>query len=763
METEKEKEIQDLKLRILAYKERGSKSSHDFLELLKGLRKYPLKDRRGAAYNAFETNVEKGLCSSLEIFEAAYKDPAGSEYWQGWFPISGLMTVFDFANLLSIHVTAEYIDAQPVSARADAAKIRRDNENRIVLCLKEAARAKDKDLLFEGSKHALLSFNDAVPIFFHTVNSRPDSLISSHPVTLWDVSLYPRKTLEWFAAWSERAALLPESLRSWWATKSTRDALYGPASAKKDEVPAETPLRLMEIREADERKYSNLDLYELARLVASFLIPYTFVRAAYLFFGTEQNRPYNLLFEVPSVPEDKAEFHSRFMADIQSPPEQNLDLQRVYRDRDRVSPDEWMWYDVESVKEIEGEGSQYLLLSGDVPVCLCSHDALEDVKSPKGPEHEGNYSIGNGKGKWITGQGLIDRWQVQDFELLGYLKKGLQAYTRQGKRMVDKDSLERRPKYSSIDEAKLAILVEEHRIRSIYDDQTAPIRENHSSGRHRPLSDQEVEIEAKELCNEKTTIYPSDTIVLDFSLPLNAEHAQKMIDEAKEYLFKLSGVEAFEKEHDLLPFQSTKPSTRPIEGQTAARANMKLVYAKEVMEKWKMTDLNFVDFVARHLPRILYEDLDGMPISCKGFLRPYLKGKREWIGSDSFPPEKIITHIDDLYFRMDDVEQIEKVCPELLKTLKETPYVSPGDSTCYSPDFRSVKKGEETFTLTTKQAQIIEFLHGQTGHYMSQEHILDTIGSASTSLRDLFRRNLKAWAALIEPNPERKGLFRLKP
>lgn len=149
----------------------------------------------------------------------------------------------------------------------------------------------------------------------------------------------------------------------------------GTALAKNDQATKENLLRILEIPVVDERKYSKLDLYELARLVASFLIPYPFVRAVYLCPGAEQDRPYNLLFEIPEVPKDMAKLHSQFMDELWDPPEKRLALQRVYRDgRGDASIDWWMWYDVEDVKNIEGERLHGLVLSSE-SVCLCARDA----------------------------------------------------------------------------------------------------------------------------------------------------------------------------------------------------------------------------------------------------------------------------------------------------------------------------------------------------------------------------------------------------
>jgi hypothetical protein len=197
-----------------------------------------------------------------------------------------------------------------------------------------------------------------------------------------EIELYPLATLEWFARAREREALLPVSLRSWWTTNF---------------VPS-PPLRLREIAEVDKRRHSRLDLHELSGVVVSFLFPYLFVRAAHLCPTTEQNKRYALLFEVPSVPEGMTELHRRFIENIQCPPGQCLDLLSVYGEQDRDSLNEWVWYEVKDVKKVKDENSEYLLLPGDAPLCLCTRGTVEDERRSKEPKPGSNYLIRSGEG-----------------------------------------------------------------------------------------------------------------------------------------------------------------------------------------------------------------------------------------------------------------------------------------------------------------------------------------------------------------------------
>jgi hypothetical protein len=135
----------------------------------------------------------------------------------------------------------------------------------------------------------------------------------------------------------------------------------------------------MAFKESDERKFPQLNLHDLAHLVERFLAEpnYSFVRAVYLSPGTAQRkpdpsfpplpyRPYNLLFEVPSVPEEMAGHHKQFMENLSHAPEYSLlGLEKAYRNRENAKFDEWMWYEVVDAKNIDEEGLHYFVLPGE--------------------------------------------------------------------------------------------------------------------------------------------------------------------------------------------------------------------------------------------------------------------------------------------------------------------------------------------------------------------------------------------------------------
>jgi hypothetical protein len=91
---------------------------------------------------------------------------------------------------------------------------------------------------------------------------------------------------------------------------------------------------------------------------------------------------------------------------------------------------------------------------------------------------------------------------------------------------------------------------------------------------------------------------------------------------------------------------------------------------------------------------------------------------------------------------------------------------SPGLPFVHSPDFRSIRKDGKEFTLTSKQAQVIQMLSEakEAGTPdLGQGYVIEKV-SGETSIRrirDFFKADLDAWKALLEPG-NKKGTFRLK-
>ncbi len=80
----------------------------------------------------------------------------------------------------------------------------------------------------------------------------------------------------------------------------------------------------------------------------------------------------------------------------------------------------------------------------------------------------------------------------------------------------------------------------------------------------------------------------------------------------------------------------------------------------------------------------------------------------------------------------------------------------------HSPDFRCVYFNGDTYTLSPRQAAVIEALTEGAERQLpdlSAEYLLDRAGSEAHRLVDLFRHQ-PAWGRLLKPG-ERRGTYRL--
>ena len=103
----------------------------------------------------------------------------------------------------------------------------------------------------------------------------------------------------------------------------------------------------------------------------------------------------------------------------------------------------------------------------------------------------------------------------------------------------------------------------------------------------------------------------------------------------------------------------------------------KKVYAKAIMEKWNMNDLDFVDLVANHLPRMLYDDYSKGPRNnaidckgrdgCQGYFVAYWASTNNRVNFDRFNWAEFRNRLDDVFFYAHEIEQFEKIHPELSK------------------------------------------------------------------------------------------------
>lgn len=142
---------------------------------------------------------------------------------------------------------------------------------------------------------------------------------------------------------------------------------------------------------------------------------------------------------------------------------------------------------------------------------------------------------------WIYGKDLIGHWDIEDFELFGFLKKGLQPYDEHGRKVIDLDSLEwdRERKLERCEN-----LVRGREKAGIVMTNSGPI----VSPR---LTEQEIKQEGKELYESQT---PKDSPYMSFNLPSNKKKATKAIASVKYFRFKKDKASEFAKEYGLPMF-----------------------------------------------------------------------------------------------------------------------------------------------------------------------------------------------------------------
>jgi hypothetical protein len=143
---------------------------------------------------------------------------------------------------------------------------------------------------------------------------------------------------------------------------------------------------------------------------------------------------------------------------------------------------------------------------------------------------------------WITGKNLIERWGIQDFELFGLLKKGLEAYTRYGKTVIDRDGLPTKYSLEQIEER----LKNELRVK---------VGERAKMGLPPPrMSESEIKDLARQRYEDQpsvTELLPKDVVPIRFSIPNDQTKAKAHVNEVMEFRFKLSEAEAFGQQRGL--------------------------------------------------------------------------------------------------------------------------------------------------------------------------------------------------------------------
>lgn len=152
--------------------------------------------------------------------------------------------------------------------------------------------------------------------------------------------------------------------------------------------------------------------------------------------------------------------------------------------------------------------------------------------------------------KWISGKYLITRWNIEDFELVGYAKQGLQPYdTVNGRRVIDTDSLPCGPKYSR-EQIELQVRTKEHLKK------TGPVFPLRYRGpREELLSEDQIKRVIQKVYKAQpldTPIPPEDDncILISFTIPRDRKKARDHIAHFLNCLFKMDDVLEFEKKRE---------------------------------------------------------------------------------------------------------------------------------------------------------------------------------------------------------------------
>lgn len=236
-------------------KKNKSPYKDDFLNRIKAAHDLRPEDRLYSVMAMLKENLGHRFLRSQEIFEYAYDDPAGAEYWRGWFDKPGL-TVEAFARLLATHTAAEYADNLGQEKPPRPIEMYSASREKIILTLREAAEM--ECLKFKGELDVLLGMragNEVSLGLAWITNSQG----YSQPKTLDQVKVYPRQTIKWFADCPERAELLPESLRIWWATQSTMENMV--EIAQDEEPDLESTIRTKPVLDPNQPQFNDIGDY----------------------------------------------------------------------------------------------------------------------------------------------------------------------------------------------------------------------------------------------------------------------------------------------------------------------------------------------------------------------------------------------------------------------------------------------------------------------------------------------------------------------
>lgn len=160
--------------------------------------------------------------------------------------------------------------------------------------------------------------------------------------------------------------------------------------------------------------------------------------------------------------------------------------------------------------------------------------------------------------RWYSGQELIERWHVQNFDLVEFIKQGLQPYTQHGKKVLDIDELPK-ARHFSIEEMEKHVQAQDNagRVLGASRNSMCP-----------PMTKEEIKQEAQTKYYRQALEVldpPPDCLIMSFKVPMNEQKANLLFKQISSFLFKEDDVLVFENDNDLMP---EEPQKEPIKNAT---------------------------------------------------------------------------------------------------------------------------------------------------------------------------------------------------
>ncbi|WP_020585636.1 hypothetical protein [Desulfobacter curvatus] len=150
--------------------------------------------------------------------------------------------------------------------------------------------------------------------------------------------------------------------------------------------------------------------------------------------------------------------------------------------------------------------------------------------------------------RYLSGTDLIEKGQIEGFELFECMAKGLQPYSKYGKKIVDLGTLELKRKFSENEILKL-LKIEQ----GAHNTQLVVGASRRGEIKKKLTDDELRSIARREYLKQPTDtpVIPDGCIAIDLNLSLDEAKAVKQIKDAMEFRFKIKDVKEFETNHEV--------------------------------------------------------------------------------------------------------------------------------------------------------------------------------------------------------------------